>query len=566
MNFANEYNLLYLWLAPLLVLVFWQAHKSLNKRLARFASSTAVPRLYQRPKMLLHYLLILFAFLLMIVALARPQFAFEWVERQSKGKDIHVVLDVSQSMLATDISPNRLERAKRKLSDLLSLLAGERVSLIAFAGASFVQCPLTRDYRAAKIFLDHLQPDLIPVQGTVVGEALRLALAGIKKSSQPESAAIILLTDGEDEGSEPLAAAKEAKALGVKVFTIGIGSKEGVPIPDKHGNYLKDRTGNLVLSRLDEATLQQIALLTGGIYVRSVHGDFDLEQVYGRGVRGLADTAHASSKKKVWHEHFYLPLLFAFLFLLVEFLLQVRVKHVVLLVAVLWQGQELQALGSEAHDAFAEKKYQEATSQFLQQEIDDPNDLSATYNRAVSQYFAKDYAGASAGFAKAAQSENEELALKSLFNLGNAQAAQGALQEAVNAYEHVLQRQPENIKAKENLAWAKKLLQQQQDKQKQDKQQQGEQQQGEQQQGEQKQGEQQQGEQQQGEQQQGEQQQGEQKQGEQQQGEQQQGEQQQGEQQHMSVEEVNKLLRQLGDKVGVKPRFQRRRREAKQAW
>ena len=161
--------------------------------------------------------------------------------------------------------------------------------------------------------------------GTAIGEALALALDSIEKNASPVGSVIILLTDGEDDGSAPLKQATRAAEAGIKIYPIGIGSVKGVPIPDKQGNYIKDDNGNLILSRLDEQTLQRLALDTGGTYVRSVHGDFDLDQVYTKGIKSMrADTALTGDKKKIWREHYYLPLLLALLALLGEFALALR--------------------------------------------------------------------------------------------------------------------------------------------------------------------------------------------------------------------------------------------------
>lgn len=472
MTFAAEHNLLYLWLLLPLLYLFYLGQRRLRKRLRRFASKQNLARLYRGAAWgRTRYLLLACCFVLLILALAQPRFGFEWVERTHTGRDIYVVLDVSHSMLATDITPNRLQRAKRKLADLLTLLSGDRISLIAFAGAAFVQCPLTVDYAAARLFLDHLRPELIPVRGTAIGAALQLALRSVAKSSNPEGSAIILITDGEDQGTDPLAAARQAKDAGVRIFTIGIGAAEGAPIPAADGGFVKDTQGNLVLTRLDEKTLQEIALLSGGVYVRSVSGDFDLQQIYQRGIQGSIDTQEQGSrKKKVWHEHFHLLLLAAWLLLLTELLLaRQRLPLLLLLLGMFPDIGKAQG----GHELFAQKKYQEAAQKFLDQEISNPDDLEAVYNRAVSQYYAGDYQRAAQGFAKAAQSPDPQLANKARFNLGNAQVAQQRLEAAQQAYEEVLQNDPQNQKAAENLAWVKEQLKkQQQQKENKDKQQQ----------------------------------------------------------------------------------------------
>ncbi len=464
MIFAAEQNLLYLWLLFPLCCVFYGEQRAGRKRLQRFAAPHNLAHLCPATTWLrTRYLLLALVFVMLVLALARPRLGFEWVEREHTGRDIYVVLDVSRSMLATDIVPNRLQRAKRKLTDLLALLDGDRLSLIAFAGAAFVQCPLTVDYAAARLFLDHLHPSLIPVRGTAIGAALQLALRSIaKKSSPPAGAAIILITDGEDQGTEPLTAARQAKDAGVKIFAIGIGAAQGAPIPAEDGGFVKDAQGNLVLTRLDEKTLRDIALLTGGVYVRSVSGDFDLQQIYQRGIKRHIDTAvQGQSRKKIWHEHFHLPLIVALFLLSLEFLLSRRFRLSLLFLCLL----PTVGRAEDGHTLFEQKKYQEAAQEFLRQEIANPDDLTAVYNRAVSQFRAGDYAAAAQGFAQAAQAQDSQLANKARFNLGNAQVALQRLQEAQQAYEEVLRHAPHDQKATENLAWVKEQIkQQQQDK------------------------------------------------------------------------------------------------------
>ncbi|MCK5513335.1 MAG: VWA domain-containing protein, partial [Deltaproteobacteria bacterium] len=198
-----------------------------------------------------------------IFALTRPQWGFHWEEIKRVGVDVMVAIDVSESMLAEDVKPNRLERAKREVIDLIEMMEGDRIGLIAFAGTSFVQCPLTLDYGACKMFLDYIDTDLIPVPGTAIAEAIRTSLKSFNKRER-KSKALIIITDGEDHEGEPIDAAKEAKKEGIKIFTIGVGREGGAPIPlkDGSGGFKKDRKGDMVITHLDEITLQKIALET----------------------------------------------------------------------------------------------------------------------------------------------------------------------------------------------------------------------------------------------------------------------------------------------------------------
>ncbi|RYF11800.1 MAG: VWA domain-containing protein [Deltaproteobacteria bacterium] len=246
----------------------------------------------------------LFAVLMLVLALAQPRWGLAWEEIRRDGVDLIIALDVSDSMLVQDVQNkghlSRLEQAKREIVDLLRIVDGDRVGLVAFAGAAFVQCPLTLDYNAAAVFLDDLNTDLIAVKGTALAEGIRTALtamAGAEHGSQ----AIILITDGEDHGGEVAAAAQQAAEQHVRIFPIGIGRDEGAPIPKPDGGFVRDAQGNLVLSRLDEPTLQAIANTTGGIYSRSVAGEMDLERLYRRGIRAMLKSKRGAARRR---QHF----------------------------------------------------------------------------------------------------------------------------------------------------------------------------------------------------------------------------------------------------------------------
>ncbi|MEM7130804.1 MAG: VWA domain-containing protein [Chloroflexota bacterium] len=208
-----------------------------------------------------------------IFAMARPQWGSEVQVVEQEGIQLMVALDVSQSMLAEDITPNRLARAKQEISELMDQLQGDEIGLVLFSGAAFVQFPLTSDYDTARAFLQNAHPGMISRPGTVIGEAIRTALAGFDRGVGSQKV-IVIMTDGEDHETDPMDAAQEAASEDVIVYTIGFGSVEGEPIPeyDIGGNrvgYKEDRSGNVVLSKLDEVGLQQIAVAGNGRYYRA---------------------------------------------------------------------------------------------------------------------------------------------------------------------------------------------------------------------------------------------------------------------------------------------------------
>jgi len=230
-------------------------------------------------------------------------------------------------MLATDVKPSRLERAKRAILDLLNMMDGDRIGLIAFAGTAFVECPLTLDYGACRMFVDALDPQLLPRGGTHIGDAIRKAVDAFEGDVKKHRA-LIIITDGEDHESDLGAALKLAQEKGVVIYTIGIGSKEGTPIQlaDEHGRmtYLKDSGGQVVLSKLDEKTLQEIALKTGGAYVPAVSSGIELDVIYRDRIRKMEQRELESSRQKRYENRFQWPLAAAVFLVLSEALVDDR--------------------------------------------------------------------------------------------------------------------------------------------------------------------------------------------------------------------------------------------------
>ncbi len=300
-----------LWALPVMVAFYIYVFRTKTRLLSRFVTPEMYLRLgtgVGRSRQVFKAALVVLGIAFAILALAELRYGFTWEEVQRKGVDIVITLDVSDSMLVEDAESGgrltRLERAKREITDLLNMLEGDRIGLVAFAGTAFIECPLTLDYSAAEVFLEALDTDLIPVKGTAIGAAIEESVAAFE-GGRGESRAVILITDGEDHSGKALEMAEKAKLAGVRIFTIGIGRDEGSPIPAPGGGFRRDREGEMVLSRLDEPTLQKIALATGGRYVRSVTGDVDLEKIYLQGIKAtLEDQELGSKRRKRWEERF----------------------------------------------------------------------------------------------------------------------------------------------------------------------------------------------------------------------------------------------------------------------
>ena len=331
-RFANQEYLFLLLLIPLAVIFYYAVFKWKRKALARFGSMDLVEKLSRstsRGRQIIKVALIIFSILFMTLAVTRPQIGTQLEEVKREGVDIFLALDVSISMLAEDIKPSRLAKAKHEISSFIDLLEGDRIGLIAFAGEAFVQCPLTLDYGAAKTFLDIMDPASVPERGTNLTAAIAIAMKSFE-SQERKHKVLILITDGEDHGDDVLKIVEAAEKEGVVIYTVGIGSPKGVPIPlyDNRGiqkGFKKDRRGEVILTRLDQITLEKIALTTGGKYYQSVTGETKLAKIYDE-VAKMEKKELASLKISQFEDRFQYVLIFAILFLVLELIISERVK------------------------------------------------------------------------------------------------------------------------------------------------------------------------------------------------------------------------------------------------
>jgi Ca-activated chloride channel family protein len=267
------------------------------------------------------------ALLLCIFALARPQWGFEWQEIKRTGLDMLIAVDVSKSMLATDVKPNRLERTKLAIKDLVKKLNGDRIGLIAFAGTAFLQCPLTIDYNGFLLTLDDLNTETIPRASTSISSAIKEAIE-VFKGPEKKFKVLVLVTDGEELEGNALAAAGEAAQAGVRIYCIGVGTAEGdlIPAINEQGEraYLADRQGQAVKSRLNEDLLKRIAVASGGGYVHATQSDFGLILLYDKVISKLEKHELESKMKKHYQERYQIFLGIAVALLLIESLFSER--------------------------------------------------------------------------------------------------------------------------------------------------------------------------------------------------------------------------------------------------
>lgn len=333
MQFAEPKFLHLLWLLPLLAGFFIWSIRHHHDRMKVFADAALLKDLvpgFTRADLTVRAVLLMTVLILGAIALARPQWGFEWRKVKRHGADILVAIDVSKSMLARDVKPSRLERTKLAVRDLLKRLKGDRIGLIAFAGDSFLMCPLTVDYDGFLLSLDDLGTETIPVGGTNIGSAILEALNSYQDGSG-DYKSVIIVTDGDNLQGDPMAQALKAKARNIKIHTIGIGSPEGelIQIPDGKGGleFLKDPDGNAVKSRLNAQLLQQIAAETGGIYVQAGGADFGFDTIYSRELSKLQKREFESLRDKKFYERFQWILTLALVILCWEtWMLPVRRK------------------------------------------------------------------------------------------------------------------------------------------------------------------------------------------------------------------------------------------------
>ncbi len=287
MHWGSAIYLNLLLLIPILAVFFIFAAAKKRRSLDIFGDRAVIEKLIASKSMAkdrARRILLVAAAAFLILSLSRPQIGTRLTMAQRRGVDVLIAMDTSLSMSAQDIKPSRLEKAKLEVSSLIDRLEGDKVGILTFAGNSFVQCPLTLDYNAAKMFLSIVEPGMMPRPGTAIGDAIKRAgTAFIKKERRHK--VLIILTDGEDHDTNPVDAAKDAKNEGIVIYTIGIGTEKGEPIPlvDKEGKtagYKKDKNNEVVMSKLDEAVLQKIALVTDGRYYHATPREFELDKIY----------------------------------------------------------------------------------------------------------------------------------------------------------------------------------------------------------------------------------------------------------------------------------------------
>lgn len=491
-HFAQAQYLLLILLIPFLFAGYALFRRNRNRKIAKLGNPEILATLMptrSRAKGWVRISFFAVAWFFFAIGLARPQMGAKLKENNRKGAEIMIALDVSNSMLAQDYYPNRLERAKLAISRLVDKLQGDRIGLIVFAGQSFVQLPITTDYVSAKIFLNTIGTESVPVQGTALGDAINTAIKSFSSDAQmqEDNKAIILITDGENHEDDAVAAARNAAELGIKVFCIGVGSPEGKPIPyGPDGDLMKDKEGNIVVTKLNEKVLEEVAAAGGGAYIRAGNAEFGLNPIIDE-LKQLQQQQFKSVVFEDFEEQYMYFFAIALVFLLMEFLVGnkrvgKRMFTVLVLLAVTCSGAFAQTDRKEVRKGnrfFKEGNYKEAEVEYRKALIKDSLSVAGNYNLANTLMHQEDAANAELIYAKlgdtiakipqkidweagSVEVGKNTIAPDYYHNLGNSLLEQKRYQEAVDAYKNALRRNPADEQTRENYIYAKKKLEDQQ--------------------------------------------------------------------------------------------------------
>lgn len=475
-RFENIAYLNYLWLLPFLVMLFlWFLHWK-QGTLKRYGEFRVIMRLIpdmSKTKHWIKFSLLLLGLATLIVGIANPQIGSELDKDERKGVDIIIALDVSNSMLAEDIRPNRIERARQAVNRFIDRLSDDRIGIIVFAGRAYPLLPLTGDYAAAKMFLSNASPDIVPVQGTSIADAIDLALRSFPQG--PQGKTLIIITDGEDHEGNVIKKVEEAVNKGIVVHTIGIGSPQGVPIPlYRNGVRIGFRTngdGQTVMTRLNEPMLQQIATAGRGIYVRASNAQFGLARIFDE-INKMEKAEFNDRMFAEFEGKFYYFLYIALILLLIELIVFERssrwwrklsrfIPALLLLSGTHVYGQNENKVIRQGNKAFEKDNFIEAELNYRKALENDPNSWRGNFNLGNAVYRQQNFDEATRAFQRAIanQTNHKELS-KAFYNYGNSLLMNQQIPESIEAYKNALRLNPEDEDARHNLAYAMHLMDQ----------------------------------------------------------------------------------------------------------
>ena len=434
MSFGHGFWLHLLWLIPMAgVLLIWaqgRARRDLRRLLGPGASAAVAPKQFWRRRAWA-LTLTLVALGLGIFALAQPRWGHEWREQEMRGLEIVLALDVSRSMDAEDVDPSRIERARREAQDLIEAMPTSRIGLVLFAGGAYPRMPQTLDHLALRDILNRTDTQTIRAQGSSMAAALQEA-RGLMDLENESDRAILLLSDGESWDADLSGELVRLSEEGIRVYSVGIGSTTGAPIPNEGGGFKKTRSGEVVMTKLDDSSLKKIASETGGAYVQSTGGASDTREIVAALNRQLAVSAQGQRREKVWNERFQWPLGFAVALLFCGTLFSGRRRGLSgLLLAMGLLGASPAVWAQDA-----------------QVDVRNPRDL---WSLADSHFADGRYEEAYRGFVEVAdRAIDSELRKGARYNAGNAAYAAGKLEEALTSWDRVLEMDPNFEPAQRN--------------------------------------------------------------------------------------------------------------------
>ena len=488
LHFEHPEYLWFLLLIPALGVGFFIVNVWQRKLLHRFVGEALVSQLAPEVSLAMRIVkqaFVLLALACLILAVANPQVGTRLEEVKREGIDLFVALDVSLSMKSEDIRPSRLEKAKRDVSELLRKLSGDRVGMVVFAGDAFVQFPLTADYAAADLFLSAIDVDAVPVPGTMIGSAIEVALKSFSKDV-PTQKAVVIVSDGENTEGDVMGAVEDAKKAGVRVYSVGMGTPEGGPIPVLNQNgvrvdYKRDQSGSIVLTKLDESMLQQIAATTGGSYHRATSGGNEINDIF-KELSSLEKVEFGTKQITGYETRYQYPLAFAILFLIIELMLsEKRTKlavwfkkllpaavtvFLIVILSASAAAQTVRSHISEGNHVYDKNKYTDAEVEYKKALEKNPKSNEAQFDLGNSYYKQQrfDEAMREYGNASTLMKSPEERAA-AYYNAGNSLYQSQKYQEAVDAYKRSLRLNPNDNDTRYNLQMARAKLTQQQQKQ-----------------------------------------------------------------------------------------------------
>ncbi len=483
LRFAHPEYLYALLILPLLIAIYIWSRRARKRSIRKLGNPELLQQLMPsagKYKRRIKFSLLLLALALLIVALANPQVGTKLETVKREGVDIMIALDVSNSMLAEDFKPNRLENAKRQISLMLDHLENDRIGIVVFAGASFLQLPLTTDYSAARLFLSAVDTDIVSVQGTAIGSAIRMAMQSFVQGERKYKV-IVVISDGENFEDDALDAAKEAAAAGISIHTIGMGSPQGVPIPvyqkGVQAGFKKDGEGNVVITRLDEVLLERIADTTKGKYIRAGVRQDELNTIF-KQIEGMEKKQIAAKMYTEFEDRFQYPLFAALILLLIEFFLSERklewpsfwksilpeaakVSIFILLFCAASYGASERTLVRDGNRLYKDKQYNEAEVNYRKALEKNKALNEGQFNLGDALYKQGRYEEAEKQFRMAAEKSSGTSRAQAYHNLGNSLLKQKKIEDSIQSYKDALKLNPQDQDTKYNLEFARRLLQQQ---------------------------------------------------------------------------------------------------------